>query len=66
MTPGVQTFEQTARTLVTQDRATDFPQILTTPCCSMRIRRDLYDAYKFFLAAFREASERLRSTVTLP
>jgi REP element-mobilizing transposase RayT len=25
------------------------------------IRRELYDAYKFFLAAFREASERLRS-----
>jgi hypothetical protein len=26
-----------------------------------RIRRELYDAYKFFLAAFRDASERLRS-----
>jgi hypothetical protein len=26
-----------------------------------RIRRELYDAYKFFLAAFRVASERLRS-----
>jgi hypothetical protein len=25
-----------------------------------RIRRELYDAYRFFLAAFREASERLR------
>jgi hypothetical protein len=26
-----------------------------------RIRRELSDAYRFFLAAFREASERLRS-----
>jgi REP element-mobilizing transposase RayT len=26
-----------------------------------RIRRELYDAYRFFLAAFRDASERLRS-----
>jgi hypothetical protein len=26
-----------------------------------RIRREFYDAYRFFLAAFREASERLRS-----
>jgi REP element-mobilizing transposase RayT len=26
-----------------------------------RIRRELYDAYRFFLTAFREASERLRS-----
>jgi hypothetical protein len=25
-----------------------------------RVRRELYDAYKFFLTAFREASERLR------
>jgi hypothetical protein len=26
-----------------------------------RIHRELYNAYKFFLTAFREASERLRS-----
>jgi hypothetical protein len=28
---------------------------------SRRLRRDLYDAYHLFLAAFREASEKLRS-----